>query len=325
MTMTLLDRDDTRTSVSSAQWLRETTAAVRVSFTWFGVRKALTPEQNNQAAESFGAEGEFLSSRKKLLNTNHAAYKAVTRVRGKVVAYWKLLTLPFPERGIRLIRQHEVEGFNQQITAFRAELEEAVGKLDEHYTELKAAARRRLGALYDPNDYPLSLRNLFAVECDFPNVEPPDYLCQLNSAIYEQERARVAARFEEAVQLAEQTFIAELAKLISHLTERLTGSDGEKKIFRDSAVTNLTEFFNRFRQLNVRSNEELDALVSQAQRIVEGQEAQELRDNESLRQHVATQLSRVQAALDGMMVDVPRRRIIRSNASGNGAAHADGH
>jgi hypothetical protein len=313
MTMTLLDRADPHTSVSPAQWLRETTAAVRVSFTWFGVRKALTNEQKNQAAEPFGAEGEYLSARKKLLDTKHAAYKEVTGVRGKVGAYWRSLTLPFPEPGIRLIRQHEVEGFNQQMASYRVELEAAVRRLDNHYAELQSAARRRLGDLFDPNDYPPSLRGLFGVDWDFPNVEPPEYLCQLNPAIYEQERSRVTARFEEAVTLAEQAFISEFAKLIEHLTERLSDNgEGERKIFRDSAISNLTEFFNRFRQLNVRSNQELDALVEQAQHVVQGTDPQALRDSDGLRQHVASQLSRVQAALDGMLVDRPRRRIIRN-------------
>src|SRR5262249_30428425 len=177
-------------------------------------------------------------------------YKDVTAIRGKVNAHWKSLTLPFPEPGIRLIRQHEVERFSQQMAGFRVELEAAVGRLDDHYSELKAAARTRLGDLFDPNDYPASLRGLFGVECDFPNVEPPDYLCQLNPAIYEQERARVATRFEEAVRLAEQAFVSEFAKLIEHLTERLSaGGDGERKIFRDSAINNLSEFFSRFRHL----------------------------------------------------------------------------
>ena len=201
MAKALLDRGDRRPAISPAQWLRETTAAVRVSFTWLGVRKTLTQEQKNRAAESFGAEGDFLSARKKLLDTTHHAYKDVTSVRGKVSAYWKSLTLPFPEPGIRLIRQHEVEGFNTQMAAFRVDLEASVRQLDDNYAELKTAASRRLGALFNPNDYPTSLQGLFDVEWDFPNVEPPNYLCQLNPAIYEQERARVAARFEEAVQL----------------------------------------------------------------------------------------------------------------------------
>jgi hypothetical protein len=131
MTTALLD-PDTRTSISPAQWLRETAAAVRVSFTWMGVRKTLTQEQKNQAAESFGAEGDFLSARKKLLDTKHTAYKAVTAVRGKVIAFWKSLTLPFPEPSVRLIRQHEVERFNQQMTDYRTELEDAVNTCLRH-------------------------------------------------------------------------------------------------------------------------------------------------------------------------------------------------
>ena len=62
---TLLDEPATRPTSSPAQRLRTTMAAVRVSFVWFGTRKTLTPEQKAQAAESFGAEGTFLSAGKK--------------------------------------------------------------------------------------------------------------------------------------------------------------------------------------------------------------------------------------------------------------------
>jgi hypothetical protein len=132
----------------------------------------------------------------------------------------------------------------------------------------------------------------------------------------------VAARFEEAVQLAEQAFLTEFARLVSHLTERLSGPEGERKVFRDTAVSNLVEFFERFRGLSVRSNEQLDELIEQARRVVRGVEPQQLRDSESLRQHVATELGRVQATLDGLVVDQPRRRILRSNPSPNGGGRA---
>jgi hypothetical protein len=52
-----------------AQRLRTTMAAMRVSFTWFGVRKALSDEQKARAADAFGAEGEFLSAGKKLIGS----------------------------------------------------------------------------------------------------------------------------------------------------------------------------------------------------------------------------------------------------------------
>jgi hypothetical protein len=309
-----------RDATTPAQRLRLTTAAVRVSFTWLGVRKTLTPEQKSQAAESFGAESDFLSARKKLLDTKHSAYKDVTAVRGRVSSYWKALTLPYPEPGIRLIRQGQIDAFDVQMTAYRTELLDAVGRLDDHYGELKSAARRRLGNLYDPLDYPPSLRGLFDLAWEFPNVQPPDYLMQLNPAIYEQEKSRIAARFEEAVRLAEQAFVNEFAALVSHLCERLSSDASGKKIFRDSAITNLTEFFERFKELNVHSNDQLDKLVADAQNLVRGVEPQVLRANETLRQHVATQLSSVQASLDGMLVDRPRRNLLRNRPAEGGDA-----
>ena len=60
------------------------------------------------------------------------------------------------------------------------------------------------------------------------------------------------------------------------------------------------------------SNEQLDALVSQCQHIVEGIQPKELRKRDALRQQVASDLSGVQAALDGLLVDRPRRQIIRT-------------
>ena len=322
MSTVLEERSDAHSPAASAQRLRRTTAAVRVSLRWLGVRKTLTPEQKSRAAESFGAESEYLSARKKLLDTRHAAYKEVVAVRGRILAYWKGVTLPFPEPGIRLLRHDHIEAFHQKMLDFRNELHGAVTNLDDRYEEIQSAAKQRLGRLYNPADYPPSLQGLFEVEWDFPAVEPPDYLMQLNPAIYEQERSRVAARFEEAVQMAEQAFIGEFARLVSHLTERLAGENGERKIFRDSAVANLVEFFERFRRLNVRSNAELEDLVDQARRTVRGVNAQDLRDNDALRQHIAVKLGQVETTLNGLIVEAPRRRIVRSLPPGNGERHA---
>jgi hypothetical protein len=85
-------------------------------------------------------------------------------------------------------------------------------------------------------------------------------------------------------------------------------------VFRDSAIDNLCDVFERFRSLNVLSSQQLDELVAQAQRTVRGVAAQDLRDSPSVRQEVATQLARVQTTLDAMLVERPRRRILRNTA-----------
>ena len=246
---TILTEPGNRTATPAAERLRRTMAAVRVSIRWFGIRRSLTAEQKAEAAEPFGAEARFLSAGKKLLDNTAPAYKAVTTVRGKVISFWKSMSLPYPEPGIRLIRQDRIDGFTAQMREFQDELAEAVSNLDRHYSELRNAARQRLGSLYNPGDYPESLSEMFGIEFDFPSVEAPQYLQQLNPQLYEEECRRVQQRFDEAVRLAEAAFAAELAKLVSHLTERLSGTeDGKPKTFRNSCVENLNEFFQRFRR-----------------------------------------------------------------------------
>ncbi|MEX2213238.1 MAG: hypothetical protein WD768_03870 [Phycisphaeraceae bacterium] len=315
MTTTLEDPPG-RTVPAPADRLRRFAAAMRLSFTWFGVRKTLTPQQKEQAAESFGAEGNYLSAGKKLIDTKHPAFKAVTSIRNRIVSYWRGVSLPFPEPGIRLIRQDDVAIVDQRLGEMKSDLIDAVIELDRELADLKLAARQRLGQLFNESDYPDSLRGLFDVVWDFPSVEPPAYLRELNPSLYEQECQRITSRFNEAVQLAEQAFTDELAKLVTHLSERLNGADdGKPKVFRDTAITNLTEFFERFKHLNIRSNEQLDQLVNQAQGVVRGVQPQALRESEGLRQRVSKQLAGVQSALDGLLVDRPRRRIIRGGGT----------
>jgi hypothetical protein len=292
--------------------LRITTAAVRVAFTWFGTRKALSAEQRNQIAEGFEAETGSISAGKKLLNTKHPAFRSVTAIRNQILAHWRDHSLPFPEPGIRLIRQDQIDRFQAQMEAFRSDLTAAVANLDRHFHEMREEARHRLGSLFNAEDYPATLDGLFAVSWDFPNVEPPDYLMQLRPELYEAERSRVARQFDEAVQLAEAAFIEQFASVVSHLCDRLAkGDDGEPKIFRDSAVFNLTEFFERFRTLNLRSNAQLDSLVEQARDAIKGTNPNRLRTSSELREKVAGKLADVERTLAGMMTDRPRRRILR--------------
>ena len=196
------------------------------------------------------------------MDVRHEAFRRLTSLRSRIGQYWRGVSLPYVEPGLRLIRQADIETFVPTMTGFREDLRQAEADLNAVYEEVKADARSRLGRLYDPSDYPAEVRGLFAVSWDFPSVEPPSYLMRVMPEVYEEERRRVAARFDEAVRLAEQAFASEFARLLSHLAERLAGGEnGERRVFRDSAITNLTEFFTRFSDLNVRSSSELDALA----------------------------------------------------------------
>ena len=200
-------------------------AAARVSFTWLGTQKTLTADQIARAAETFDAEARSLSAGKKLLDTRHPAFRAVTAIRTKVDRLLegdepavpragRAADPPGPGRGVRRARW----------PTSRSSWTTPSPNLDRHYGELKRAAAERLGLAVQRRPTTRSRwSGLFDVQWDFPSFEPPDYLRQLCPAVYEQERARVAARFDEAVQLAEQAFLEEFARLVAHLCDRMTG------------------------------------------------------------------------------------------------------
>ena len=297
---------------SSVARVRSDFAACRVKFRWFGTTKTLSSTQKSQAAESFGAEGKAISAAKRLIDTKNEQYRALTSVKSRINRYWKDSSLAYPEAGIRLIKQDRIDEFNHVLQGFEGELQECVHQLDEHFSELKEAARLRLGSLFDISDYPSTLADEFAVEWDFPSVDAPDYLKRLNPDLYSEQSRLVSQRFEETVALAEQAFITELESLVRHLSERLTGEDdGKPKVFRDSSLTNLTTFFNRFRELNLRSNDQLDDLVNHCEQMVNGIQPKSLRDNDSLRRSLSSNLASVHDSLDALMVERPRRKILR--------------
>ncbi len=309
----------TQTTPNATNRLRTTMAAVKLAFTWLGVRKTLAPEQRTTAARAFHADRELLSASKLILDTRNPAYRAVAAVRSEASGYWRTVTLPFPESGIRLLPQNSLGLFANTMAGYREKLQEAARDLADQYDAMKSEAQRRLGTLFNLSDYPTTLDGMFDLEVSYPTIDPPAYLMALNPEVYQQEQARVRERFESAVELAEQAFAVELPRLVAHRAVRLTGlPDGQPKVFRDSAVENLREFFDRFRQLNIRSNPELDALVEHAQQTISGIEPQQLRDSVRLRQMVANDFEQIQATVGEMLVDRPRRNILRRTGMGGG-------
>jgi hypothetical protein len=295
----------------TARELRQSMGAVKLSFSWLGTRRKLSDAQTTQAANSFDAAADLVSASKKLIDTSHPAYKAATAIKSQAMSYWRGMTLPYPQDGVRLLRQTDVEAFETKMREFKDQLAAAAANLQLEYEAIKVAAREKLGQLYNPSDYPATLEGMFTISWEYPPVEPPRYLMNFNPELYEQEQGRVQQRFENAVAMAEEAFAEQLSDMVSHLIERLADNpDGTQKVFRATAVDNFKEFYENFRKMNVRSNPQLESLISQASNLVSGVSAQELRTDRSLRQNLTAQMSNLQTALNSVIVDAPRRRIM---------------
>lgn len=305
-------QQDRTTTTDHGNRLRHETAAVRLRTSQPGTRKTLDKDQTRAAAGTFDAQSGTVSASKKLFDTSHPAFRSATNVRSRAIEYWKRMTLPYIDPGVRLLRRESIEDFESYMTGLQVELSEAADTFRRHQDELIDQARDRLGNLFDASDYRSDLSEAFGIDWDYPSCDPPAYLMRIAPQLYEAESRRARDRFDEAVRLAESAFAEELSGLVEHLAERL-GSDtgGGRRVFRDTAVTNLQEFFDRFARLNIHSDEQLDGLIERARQITAGIEPQQLRTDTDLRGRVRRELTRVESSLDGYLVDRPRRTIIR--------------
>ncbi len=197
----------------------------------------------------------------------------------------------------------------------KEELAQSVEQLDSVYGELVMQARSSLGDLFDAGDYAVTLRDMFELRWDFPAVTPPDYLRSVSPEVYAAECSRVSGAIQRSGTARRSDICRGTEWAGEPFAERLSGeADGKPKIFRDTAVTNLTEFFDRFSRLNITSDEALQNIVDQARGLLGGVQPTELREQNALRQRVANGLVRIEASLDGLLADRPRRNILRKSS-----------
>ncbi len=116
-------------------------------------------------------------------------------------------------------------------------------------------------------------------------------------------------REEEALATAEQAMASEMQSLIEGLCDRVAPSDGKKKNLTPSAINGLNDFVTKFRQLNVRSGSELEAIVTQAEKLTKGLDPAELKKATDKQGALFTEMDTLRNQLDQMVVDAPTRKI----------------
>jgi hypothetical protein len=174
--------------------------AIRLSFSWFDLRRSVSADQYAQAAKTFAADPRALRFGKILLDPNHPALWAVYAMRRRILGYWKGITLPAPGfADVRFVRRADVDAFVVQMASLQAELDDALSYLDACYEDLQEQARTQLGDLYQPGDYPQSLPAHFGVAWNWPRMPMPGYLQQVSLGIVSDRHSPPAALGDDDV------------------------------------------------------------------------------------------------------------------------------
>lgn len=218
--------------------------------------------------------------------------------------------------GLQMMPVAMIEAVDDTVAKYAERRKELVAKLADRWDELKEEARVKLGDRhFREQDYAAAeqVAAAFQTKARWWVFDVPQALKNLDRALYERESARLKAEMSTAFDEVRDGLRAMLADLLDHLVERLgQNPDGSKRIFRDTAVENLTEFLNLFDGRNVTDDDEMAGLVDKCKKVLGGREPDSIRKAEDVREYVRGGLADVKAKLDTMVTT--RRRAFALDA-----------
>lgn len=222
------------------------------------------------------------------------------------------LSCPFPIDGLNLINKNLIETAEINLTQAKNTFDAAVRHIAQNYANIIERSRQILTplGLFSELDYPDDISVKYDFTWRYVMIETPGKHSILTPEIYAREERKFMQMMEDA---RDQTALAlrqELKQLVTHMVERLSPSeDGREKVFRDTLVTNFTEFFNTFRERNLFGDAELQEIVSQAQEVLKGITPFHLRASDVWRHEVHTEMEKLHDIVTASITNRPMRKL----------------
>lgn len=212
------------------------------------------------------------------------ALDPMSKVEGAARAYLYKMTHAWGNNGERLLPTALFLDFSQTMQQFRNEFDGRVRDFIAEYPLLVQEARTRLGTLYDPADYPISIREKFSFPA--PAVTPVpsanDFRVNLNAEYVDSIKADITQRMHELQKDSLKQCWQRVRVVVSKMTERL---GNEKSPIFDSLISNARELIDILPALNLTNDQELSDIATELQGILVPTDR--LRNDKALRADVA--------------------------------------
>lgn len=235
-----------------------------------------------------------------------ATFDAVTRA--WVMA--RALPVSLFAAGVYVLPVASVTEVDEYLTRRFFVRERLVSDFLDIYEDRSRLGRLALGSLADVSRYPsvASVDRQFRMSWGFFSLGAPASLEGVQSEIFARERDRIAGEFAGALSEARDALREIVSGMVDHLLDRLTPDpSGKAKRFEGTTVSKLSEFCDLFQARNLADDADLAAEVAKIRAMLSGVRADDLRGSAFARRDVSTRLSEVKLALDGLLVDAPRR------------------
>lgn len=224
----------------------------------------------------------------------------------------RCLPSPFRKKGVLILPVRLIEEVMATIERAERDRQPLIEAFMASYEQRKEEARPKLNSGFSEADYPAAdkVRATFTFECQMWELSAPGQLQALNRDLYQRELVKMNNMWTQASETINAVLLQEFRKLTSHMADRLQpGDDGKGKTFRDTTITNLTQWLDLFSARNLGDDQELVSVVDRARALVQGLDPTNVRDSDDLRNSLAKDFSAITAQLDEAIINRPARSI----------------
>jgi hypothetical protein len=212
------------------------------------------------------------------------------------------LTLPWDDRGARLLPTAQLLNYKSIMNRYQAEFQLLVDAFLDKYDTLVAAAAFQLGTLFDRNEYPDrdKVAKRFSMDVTFvPLPISGDFRLDVESAVQRELVEQYERKMEQQLAAATQDSWDRLYQALSKLSDRLTvEEDGTKRKFHDTLVTGAEELCDLLTAMNVTGDPALEKARRKLQDVLSGVTPQELREEDGTRVLVKQKVDEILSAFD---------------------------
>lgn len=246
--------------------LHESTTLVFLHVSQWGARRhdkaaSLQVAQANDAGDA----GRF---NKLLIDKAHLAEigKAVSAMR---TTHYDL-TLPWQDDGARLLPNALFMKYAEAMRTRRDVFDNAVRSFIAKYPDLVAQARKRLGKLYRPEDYPVDISGRFQSRLEFapmPNVD--DFRVKASQDEAELIKQEVTASVNTTLATRQVEAMKHVNTRVREALERVRDRCGaDKPVIHDSMMEEISALIEVLPAMNIVGDKRLDQLVHRLQNEV---------------------------------------------------------
>lgn len=221
----------------------------------------------------------------------------IQRLESEIRSFVDRYTFVWQLRGERFLPVNAVDTVMSGIAKYRQAWAEAVESFCHKYDSILDEAQLRLGKDFNPAKYPsrAEVASRFTLAITFSPVPQADYRCKVAEEWKQELVASTMQVAEERFEAAKRELRERFIEKLRHLANQCADTD---KRITSSAVDHVRNLIDDMPQLLIDPNDtELLRVVREAEALLSGVDAEDLRNSEHQRNDVATRAAAIANSL----------------------------